>query len=183
MRKSRGAGARRLTVEHITGGRVPSKREVTASQRDIKLGSGPYCGQKGTVPDPDSGNRGKPGREGLGGKAPTRKVSGTQTLSPSSRNPLPASRRLGDRDSPAQPPSGQAVWAHDEGPPSWPGCPGDRWWDGLPWAGSPGLALGVWGEAGPCTGLSGERPARPREPGRPTCWRAAVGKAGTRRAA
>lgn len=86
-------------------------------------------GQKGTVPDPDSGNQGKPGIEGLGGKAPTRKVSGTQTLSPSSRNPLPASRRLGDRDSPAQPPSGRAVWAHDEGPPSWPGCPGDRWWD------------------------------------------------------
>ena len=29
---------------------MPSKREVTASQRDIKLGSGPHCGAEGDSP-------------------------------------------------------------------------------------------------------------------------------------
>lgn len=117
-------------------------------------------GQKGTVPDPDSGNQGKPGIEGLGGKAPMRKVSGTQTLSPSSRNPLPASRRLGDRDSPAQPPSGRAIWAQDEGPPSWPGCPGDHWWD-CPGLGRPDWHWGSGAKPGPARGCRGRGPSAP----------------------
>lgn len=44
MEKSHNARARRLTTEHITGGRAPRQREVTGCWLAMELRSGPPSG-------------------------------------------------------------------------------------------------------------------------------------------